>query len=321
MLEAKGATTKSDVYSYGIILQFFITGQKVPFPEHDKGDVVAFFQAVLAGTRPELPAKKAQCPSSLRRLCETCWDAAPDKRPTFVNIISEFSRNVLVDCAIFDGKGRKFWKRCFVKGDELRDEVGWSDFVELFCEHFSAESTPYRPTDAAYKCLRELFCVADLVQLRHFGRMLGFFGPLEKADWIRNVMAVFREPWFWGDTNREVACQKLASENRGTFLIRYASEDSYFTISYVASNPTGKSESCTRARVRLYLYLCCIHTPLTLATRQRRSSTRAFCTTTPATTFSFPRPATAAALARRCRKWCLRSRRRDPTKASSASPV
>lgn len=72
--------------------------------------------------------------------------------------------------------------------------------------------------------------------------MLGFFCPLEKSEWIRTVMGLFREPWFWGGTNREVACQQLASQPRGTFLIRYASEDSYYTISYVASNAAGKKE-------------------------------------------------------------------------------
>jgi hypothetical protein len=40
----------------------------------------------------------------------------------------------------------------------------------------------------------------------------------------------------------KVACQKLAAEQRGAFLVRYASEDSYFTISYVASNAHDKRE-------------------------------------------------------------------------------
>lgn len=62
VLQSKGATTKSDVYSYGIILHFFITGQKNPFPERDSSDVVGFFTSVLAGTRPTLPSKKSQVP-------------------------------------------------------------------------------------------------------------------------------------------------------------------------------------------------------------------------------------------------------------------
>jgi hypothetical protein len=34
--------------------------------------------------------------------------------------------------------------------------------------------------------------------------MLGFFGRLEKAVWLEQTVGVFRQPWFWGDTSREV---------------------------------------------------------------------------------------------------------------------
>lgn len=246
VLREEGATQKSDVYSYGIILHFFVTQQKKPFPG-DWTNVAEFFAAVMHdGLRPQLPEKKSLCPTSLRALCTACWDADPEKRPTFIAILSEFNVNVLVDAAIFDRKARKFWKLCFVKGEkgaeELKDECTWPEFVKVFSEYFSAERHPYRPTDAAYKVLREIFAVDEKVKLRHFGRMLGFFGPLEKGTWMQGVLQVFCEPWFWGDTGREVACQKLSSEPRGTFLIRYASEDSYFTISYVASNQAGKKE-------------------------------------------------------------------------------
>jgi hypothetical protein len=173
---------------------------------------------------------------------ERCWDADPEKRPTFEGIINEMNANIVVDCAVFSGKGRKFWKLCYYNSEELQEEVSWQSFLDNFCLYFAENGTVLKPNDPAYKCLRQVFCVNDLVTLGGFGRMLGFFTPLEKGEWLSQLQSIFREPWFWGDTSREIACQKLAPEQRGTFLVRYASEDSYFTISYVALNQQNKKE-------------------------------------------------------------------------------
>ena len=209
-----------------------------------------------------LPEKKILCPSSLRSLCEKCWDQDPAQRPTFEQIIALLDTQVLVDTAIFSSKGRKLWKTCFVAGEVLRETVPFAEFLECFCRYFTDDGAVPRSSDASYKCMRDVFCGRDgqeEVRLATFGRMLGFFGPLDKVlacvrfclsltpknnkeTWLPGLLETLREPWFWGETSREVACQKLAAEPRGTFLVRYASEDSYFTISYVALNQQGKKE-------------------------------------------------------------------------------
>ena len=73
VLQGSGASPKSDVYAFGIILHFLITGERVPFKGATEWAVEDVFRRVLEGGRPELPAKKMQCPSSLRTLCEQCW--------------------------------------------------------------------------------------------------------------------------------------------------------------------------------------------------------------------------------------------------------
>lgn len=148
---------------------------------------------------------------------------------------------MLVDCAVFSSKGRKLWKTCFSSGSELRESVTFAEFLDCFCRYFTEDGQVPPPIMPSFKCLRQIFCEGEIVTLPHFGRMLGFFGPLEKGVWLEDLMNVMKEPWFWGDTSREIACQKLAAEPRGTFLVRYASEDSFFTISYVALNQVGLS--------------------------------------------------------------------------------
>lgn len=84
-------------------------------------------------------------------------------------------------------QGRKFWKICFVQNDQLQEDVPWVTFLEKFCMYFTLDGRAYMPATADYKCMRELFSVNDTVNLRNFGRRLGFFGPLEKGKWMEDV--------------------------------------------------------------------------------------------------------------------------------------
>ncbi len=148
------------------------------------------FGLVINGGRPVLPDKKMLCPTSLRSLCEQCWDQDPARRPTFEEIIVLLNTQVLVDCAVFSSKGRKLWKTCFVAGEELREAAPFAEFLECFCRYFTDDGAVPRATEASYKCLRDIFCGRDgqgqeEVRLATYGRMLGFFGPLEKASCFR----------------------------------------------------------------------------------------------------------------------------------------
>lgn len=72
----------------------------------EKLTVREIFDQVIDGRRPELPSKKLLCPSSLRGLAESCWDADPEKRPSFEQIIAELNKDVIIDCAVFTSKVR-----------------------------------------------------------------------------------------------------------------------------------------------------------------------------------------------------------------------
>ncbi len=102
-----------------------------------------FLQAVVLDMeRPELSPDPLKVPDSLRQLCESCWDADKTKRPTFVELLALFPV-VLVDCAIFDERGRKFWKQHFVDAEEgLIRKVQWDEFRDPFHDAFWGESIP-----------------------------------------------------------------------------------------------------------------------------------------------------------------------------------
>lgn len=71
------------------------------------------------------------------------------------------------------------------------------------------------------------------VTLPHFGNMLGFFNPLVAGGaWVTEVCAILSRPWFWGDTDGTNAHRALSTAAPGTYLIRFSSTPSNYTISF-----------------------------------------------------------------------------------------
>lgn len=231
--QGQGVDHTADVYAFGISLYEFIE-RKIPFAHHV--DIKTFLQAVvLDHERPVLKEDPLLVPASLRQLCQECWHADKMQRPTFVELIHRFPQ-VLVDCAILDDVGRKFWKARFIDKEEgLIKKVPWDDFKEAFHLDFWGEEIESDLPMA--QCVKSLFEHQGHVDIQSFGRILGFLGPLRKTSkkWIEGITSLMSKPWFWGDCSGDLAQAKLKVGNvpNGAFLIRFSRMDANFTLSYV----------------------------------------------------------------------------------------
>uniref|UniRef100_A0A3P8UKG0 Macrophage-stimulating protein receptor n=1 Tax=Cynoglossus semilaevis TaxID=244447 RepID=A0A3P8UKG0_CYNSE len=82
-LQTQKFTTKSDVWSYGILLWELLTRGASPYPEVDPYDITHY---LLKGRR--LPQPQF-CPDGLYTVMLACWDPEPECRPSFHSLVTE----------------------------------------------------------------------------------------------------------------------------------------------------------------------------------------------------------------------------------------
>ncbi|XP_045386153.1 macrophage-stimulating protein receptor isoform X3 [Lemur catta] len=81
-------TTKSDVWSFGVLLWELLTRGAPPYPHIDPFDLTHFLAQGRRLPQPEY------CPNSLYQVMQRCWEADPAARPTFGALVGEVERIV-----------------------------------------------------------------------------------------------------------------------------------------------------------------------------------------------------------------------------------
>ncbi|NXR13191.1 RON protein, partial [Semnornis frantzii] len=82
-LQTQKFTTKSDVWSFGVLMWELLTRGASPYPGVDPYDMTRY---LLRGRRLPQPA---HCPDTLYGVMLSCWAPAPEERPSFTGLVSE----------------------------------------------------------------------------------------------------------------------------------------------------------------------------------------------------------------------------------------
>ncbi|XP_010209286.1 PREDICTED: macrophage-stimulating protein receptor-like, partial [Tinamus guttatus] len=85
-LQTQKFTTKSDVWSFGVLMWELLTRGASPYPEVDPYDITRY---LLRGRR--LPQPES-CPDVLYAVMLSCWAPTPEERPTFSMLVAELER-------------------------------------------------------------------------------------------------------------------------------------------------------------------------------------------------------------------------------------
>ncbi|XP_071809706.1 fibroblast growth factor receptor 3-like [Asterias amurensis] len=92
-------TTKSDVWSFGVLLWELVTLGAMPFPDKSTDAVIDYLKS---GNR--LP-KPIHCGKHLYRIMTSCWNDTPKLRPTFSSLQSQLDLILKNDLEVLDMRG------------------------------------------------------------------------------------------------------------------------------------------------------------------------------------------------------------------------
>mmetsp|Transcript_2619 Transcript_2619/g.6290 ORF Transcript_2619/g.6290 Transcript_2619/m.6290 type:complete len:657 (+) Transcript_2619:174-2144(+) len=222
---------KCDIYSFAIVMWEVIT-QTPAFSENiTLEEMRRFVRAVCDESfRPKIPDEWEE---SLKDLVRRCWASKATDRPSFTKIIEDLD-NVLIDVALPDPSARSLWKQHF----HMQEEVEWKEFRRTLEGYLTQ-----KPEEIQWKCLEAVLADKSsnlaneknsVVKICKFGQVCAWFGPLTSFSppIMVKLHDTLKEKWFHGDVGAKEAEEKLQTNPKPSFLVRFSeSQLGCFTVS------------------------------------------------------------------------------------------
>tara|TARA_R110002050_G_scaffold291279_2_gene445639 strand:- start:246 stop:884 length:639 start_codon:yes stop_codon:yes gene_type:complete len=158
---------------------------------------------------------------------------------------------ILIDTAIIDQNGKKFWRRHFFQRDQITwrelESTLWQCYLPTYVFIDGNKNAAELKADLVKKmeCLRGVLLDMqfapdgqdDFISMEKLGFVLTYFGPMldgkgQIETFLSNLFNIVSKDWFFGNVEQATACGHLSDSPIGSYLVRYStSAPGYFTIS------------------------------------------------------------------------------------------
>jgi len=272
ILDGEPFSFASDVYSFGLCLWQLCTGENL-FADICKVDECGYYTkksliALSGKMRLEMPK---WIPEKLKKVIKKCTKIDPNARPCFNGEICGLLYKALLQIAIKDVQGTKFWKQRntmkkgkFVYATRMR----WDEFIDGLSSWQQWFPSNHPDFDKAEQYLKLLVTNTPnppskpIVSMRRFGFLLAFFGPLgdeqcvggsgqgRHVKFVDRVVELCSQKWFHGELS-ENFMKWMRLEEFGSFLVRFSRTPGCFTFTGVCMGSSPSSSKVFHMRVEL----------------------------------------------------------------------
>eukprot|EP01087_Luapelamoeba_hula_P000429 TRINITY_DN1031_c0_g1_i1.p1 TRINITY_DN1031_c0_g1~~TRINITY_DN1031_c0_g1_i1.p1 ORF type:complete len:938 (+),score=189.16 TRINITY_DN1031_c0_g1_i1:209-3022(+) len=243
VLLGRGASEKSDVYSFAIVLWQLVSLQE-PYKGMFADEEELIMSVCDDQIRPEIPEGTS---TGCANLIKACWADNPDDRPSFKDILEQrLFEKILIESEISDPSAAAFWGEFFC----TERRPSWLEFWACLVRHLQPKEVPSERDPKL-----ELFKLALLdgdgkdpdgpkISRDNFNKFVAYYGPFELPGMIDRLQIMVKCPYFHGDLSKKAALNQLAKTKKtGMFLVRYGTNAGDFIISVYSKQKHGCVEN------------------------------------------------------------------------------
>ena len=242
---------KTDIYSMGVSLAVIVSRKRPQLPEEAYTSKDGFIRCICPPSNMR-PALQTGFPPSLKTLVQWCWDPQASLRPTAAVCVEKLEALIIESAVVADEVGAAVWGAV---SDEkgVKESVSFEILFQALCSTLGLRKKSIDSQSAVLlKALLGSMSGNDAeVTLVDYGRLVGLLGPMDK-EFLKRMKRLMRNLWFFGGTSTSAAEKALLATQDGSFLIRFSSQPSNFTLSYVKGGKIWHTRIIHKASVERF---------------------------------------------------------------------